>query len=106
MTGTFRSRVTLAMVVLLASPVGFAQAPGESVYKTSCQSCHGSNGIPSPAMVKMLNVKPVSDPDIKKLTAEQMFTSVKEGKNKMKPFKDKLTDAQIKDSITYYRALK
>jgi cytochrome c6 len=106
MISSFRSRGTLAIVVLLASTVGFAQAPGETVYKASCQSCHGANGIPSAAMAKMLNVKPVSDPDIKKLTAEQMFTSVKEGKNKMKPFKDKLTDAQIKDSVTYYRALK
>ncbi len=106
MTGTFHSRVALAIVVLMASAVGFAQSPGESVYKTSCQSCHGATGTPSPAMAKMLGVKPVSDPEIKKLTTEEMFTSVKEGKNKMKPFKDKLTDAQIKDSITYYRSLK
>jgi cytochrome c6 len=106
MTGTFRTRVTLAMVVMMASAVGFAQSSGESVYKASCASCHGATGTPSAGMAKMLNVKPVSDPDIQKLTPEQMFTSVKEGKNKMKPFKDKLTDAQIKDSVTYYRSLK
>ncbi len=106
MTGTFHLRVALAIGVSMASAVGFAQSPGESVYKTSCQSCHGAAGTPSPAMAKMLNVKPVSDPEIKKLTAEEMFTSVKEGKNKMKPFKDKLSDAQIKDSVAYYRSLK
>ena len=80
MTGTFRFRVALAVVVSMASVVSFAQSPGESVYKTSCQSCHGATGTPSPAMVKMMNVKPVSDPDIKKLTAEEMFTAVKDGK--------------------------
>lgn len=106
MTGTNRSRLTLALLVSMAGAVGFAQSPGESVYKTSCQSCHGATGTPSPAMVKMMNVKPASDPDIKKLTADEMFASVKNGKGKMKPFKDKLTDAQIKDSITFFRSLK
>ncbi len=48
----------------------------------------------------------MSDPEIQKLTAEQMFTLAKEGKNKMKPFKNELTEAQIKDSVTYYRSLK
>jgi predicted CXXCH cytochrome family protein len=106
MTGTFRSRVALAMVVSLTSVVGFAQSPGESVYKANCQSCHGAAGTPSPAMAKMMNVKPLSDPDIQKLSVDQMIASVKDGKGKMKPFKEKLTDAQIKDSVNFYRGLK
>jgi hypothetical protein len=56
-------------------------------------------------MAKMMGVKPVSDPEIKKLTAEQMFAAVKNGKNKMKPSVG-LTDAQIKDAVAYYRGLK
>jgi mono/diheme cytochrome c family protein len=35
-----------------------------------------------------------------------MFAAVKNGKGKMQPFKDKLTDAQIKDSVAFYRGLK
>ena len=106
MTTTFRFRIALALVVLVPGAVSFAQSAGETVYKTSCQSCHGAAGTPSPSMAKMMGVKPISDPDIKKLTADEMFTSVKDGKGKMKPFKEKLTDAQIKDSIAYYRGLK
>jgi hypothetical protein len=34
-----------------------------------------------------------------------MIAVVKNGKNKMKPVTG-LTDAQIKDSVTYYRSLK
>ena len=102
----FRSQVALAVVVSLGSAVGFAQAAGEATYKAKCQSCHGATGTPSPAMAKMMNIKAVSDPDIKKLTADQMFDSVKNGKGKMQPFKDKLTDAEIKDSVSYYRTLK
>jgi cytochrome c6 len=106
MKRTIRSQVALALLVSVASAVSFAQSGGEAVYKAKCQSCHGASGTPNPAMAKMMNIKAVSDPDIKKLTADQMFDSVKNGKGKMQPFKDKLTDQQIKDSVEYYRSLK
>lgn len=57
-------------------------------------------------MAKMMGVKAASDPDMKKLTAEQEFDSVKNGKGKMKPLSPKLTDAQIKDAVSYFRSLK
>jgi mono/diheme cytochrome c family protein len=57
-------------------------------------------------MAKMMGVKPVSDPEIKKLTADQMFAAVKGGKGKMQPFKDKLTDQQIREAISFYRGLR
>jgi predicted CXXCH cytochrome family protein len=90
----------------MACTVGFAQSGGEAVYNANCKSCHGATGTPNPAMAKMMGIKAATDPDIKKLTADEMFASVKNGKGKMKPFKDKLTDDQIKDSVTFYRGLK
>ena len=86
MTKTIRSLLVLAAVVSLAGAVGFAQSSGEAIYKAKCAMCHGAAGIPSAGMAKM-GVKPVSDPAIKRLTAEQMFASVKNGKGKMRPFK-------------------
>jgi mono/diheme cytochrome c family protein len=105
MTKMIRTQLVLAVVVSLAGAVGFAQSAGEATYKAKCQSCHGATGTPSPAMTKMMGVKPVSDPEIKKLTEAQMIAVVKTGKNKMKPITG-LTDAQIKDSVTYFRSLK
>jgi mono/diheme cytochrome c family protein len=105
MTKTFRFMVVLA-VVALASAVCFAQSGGEATYNANCKTCHGPAGTPSAGMAKM-GVKPVSDPDIKKLTAAQMFDSVKNGKGKiMKPFSPKLTDAEIKAVVDYFRGLK
>jgi mono/diheme cytochrome c family protein len=106
MTKTFRSKMVLAVMVALASSMSFAESAGEATYKAKCQSCHGSAGVPSAGIAKLMGVKPFSDPDIKKLTADQMFASVKNGKGKMQPFKDKLTDAQIKDAIAFFRGLK
>ena len=105
MKQTIRSLVALAVVMMVASAVCFAQSGGEATYKAKCQSCHGSTGTPNPGIAKMMGVKPVSDPEIKKLTVDQMIASVKNGKGKMKPIAG-LTDAQIKDAVTYYRGLK
>jgi len=105
MTKMIRSQVALAAVILAASAVCFAQSGGEATYKAKCQSCHGTAGTPNPGIAKAMGLKAVSDPDIKKLTVDQMVTAVKAGKGKMKPVSG-LTDAQIKDAVVYYRGLK
>jgi mono/diheme cytochrome c family protein len=106
MTKRVRSQVVLALVLSVAGTVSFAQSAGEAIYKANCQSCHGATGTPSPAMAKMMGVKPASDPDVKKLTEAEDFDAIKNGKNKMKPFAGKLTDEQIKDVVSYFRTLK
>ena len=105
MAKMIRSQLVLAVVVSLASAVCFAQPGGEATYKAKCQGCHGSAGVPTPGMAKMMGVKPVSDPEIQKLTVPEMIAAVKSGKGKMKPIAG-LTDAQIKDAVTYYKGLK
>ena len=105
MTKMIRSQVVLAVAVSLASAVCFAQSGGEATYKAKCQSCHGASGTPSPGMAKAMGIKPVSDPDIAKLSVVQISAAVKDGKGKMKPVAG-LTDAQIKDVATYYKGLK
>jgi cytochrome c6 len=106
MKATMRSMMVLAAAISMAGAAGFAQSSGEAIYKANCQSCHGSSGTPSPGIAKMMGVKAASDPDIAKLTAAQEFDSIKNGKGKMKPFSGKLTDAQIKDVVSYFRTLK
>jgi mono/diheme cytochrome c family protein len=104
MTKTIRSQVVLAVVISLASAVGFAQSAGEATYKAKCASCHGATGTPSAGMAKMMGIKAVSDPDIKKLSADDEFAAVKNGKGKMKPIA--LSDQEIKDAVAFYRSLK
>ena len=105
MTKSIRSKVVLAVAISMTGAVGFAQS-GEALYKSKCASCHGATGTPSAGMAKSMNVKAASDPDMKKLTAEEEFDAVKNGKGKMKPFSGKLTDDQIKEAVAYYRTLK
>src|SRR5580704_19464168 len=94
---------SLAAVVALLSGVSFAQS-GE-VYKSKCQMCHGATGMADTGAGKSMKVKPVTDPDIKKMSEADMITVTTTGKGKMPGYKDKLTEAQIKDSVSYYRSL-
>ena len=102
MRKTIRFQVALAAVVLLAGAVSFAQS-GEATYKAKCASCHGAAGTPSPAMAKAMGVKAASDPSVKAKTEAQMIAATTNGVGKMAPFKGKITDAQIKDAVDYFR---
>ncbi|MGA3334883.1 MAG: cytochrome c [Terracidiphilus sp.] len=103
MSKTIQFAVALAAVVLMAGAVGFAQSSGEAIYKAKCQSCHGAEGTPNPGIAKAMGVKPASDPSVKSLSEAQMIADTTNGKGKMPAFKGKLTDAQIKDSVAYFR---
>jgi mono/diheme cytochrome c family protein len=103
MMKSIRTQVVLAAVIAMASTVGFAQS-GEATYKAKCAACHGATGTPSAGMAKMMGIKAASDPDIQKLTVEQMATTVKDGKGKMKPIAG-LTDAQVKEVASFYKGL-
>ena len=105
MRKTIRFYSALAAVVLMAGAVSFAQSSGEATYKAKCQSCHGAEGTPNPGIAKMMGVKPASDPSVKSISEAQMITDTANGKGKMPAFKGKLTDAQIKDSVAYFRSL-
>jgi cytochrome c6 len=104
MMKSIRSQVVLATALCLASAVGFAQS-GDATYKAKCASCHGATGTPSAGMAKMMGIKAASDPDIQKLTVDQIITAIKSGKGKMKPITG-LTDDQVKDVATFYKGLK
>jgi cytochrome c6 len=103
MMNTTRSLAVLAATVCLASAMSVAQSAGEAVYKANCASCHGSTGTPSAGIAKMMDVKPAAE---YKSSEKDQIDAVKNGKNKMKAFSPKLTDAQIKDAVDYFRTLK
>lgn len=103
MTKRIRSQVVLAMAIAVAGTLGFAQSSGEATYKANCQSCHGTTGTPNAGMAKMMGIKAASE---YKDSAKEQEDAVKNGKGKMKAFSGKLTDAQIKDVVAYFRTLK
>lgn len=104
MNKRFRSQFVFVAAVLLAGAVCFAE-DGAAIYKAKCAMCHGPTGTPSAGMVKMLGIKPVSDPSIKSLSEAQVEAQVKNGKGKMKPIAG-LSDVQVKAVAEYFKTLK
>jgi mono/diheme cytochrome c family protein len=106
MTSNTRISAVLAAVVFLAGSSSFAQSAGEAIYKAKCLMCHGANGGADTGMGKATKSLPVSDPSVKALTEEEMFTITRSGKLRMQPFKDKLSDHEIREVVAYFRTLK
>ena len=105
MTKSIRNSAVLALAISLAGAMSFAQSSGDAIYKAKCQMCHGVAGTPNPGMAKMMGIKPVSDPEMKKLTVAEIEATMKNGKNKMKPIAG-LSDAQTKAVAEYFKTLK
>jgi mono/diheme cytochrome c family protein len=97
-------RTAMALLaVMVATSATFAAEPGADTYKAKCQMCHGAAGLADSPAGKTMKVKPITDPSVKKLTEAEMITATKNGMGKMQPFKDKLTEAQVKDAVAYFR---
>lgn len=101
-----RSLAILVAGACIASYVSFALSAGQATYKAKCQSCHGSVGTPNEGIAKTLGVKAISDPEVQKHSEAEMIKVTADGKGKMPGYKGKLTDAEIKDVVSYFRSLK
>lgn len=102
MRTSVRNAVAALLVFGLAGAASFAQS-GEALYKSKCQMCHGEKGMADSGAGKAMKVKPATDPEVKKMTEAQMIDAVHNGMGKMQAYKDKLSDAQIKEAVGYFR---
>ena len=111
MTKMILRQAVFAVVISLASAMALAQSSGSATYIPKCAGCHGTNGVVVSAYMKSRGTPDADDPNIRSLTPNQMFSSVKNGKVGpngtfgMPPFKNRLTDAEIRDAVAFFRTL-
>jgi mono/diheme cytochrome c family protein len=104
MRNSIRSGAVLAVGTTLAIAVCLAQSPGEAIYKEKCLNCHGSNGLANSGVGKIMKVKPITDPEVKKLSTADMIELTRSGVGKMQPYKGELRDGEIKAAVGYFRS--
>src|SRR6185369_11087156 len=105
---------TLVVITLFAATaVNRAHAAdAKENWATHCASCHGKDGKGQTKAGRMAGVKDQTDAQYQAgLTDDKMIAAVKDGlkegtKEKMKPFKDKLSDDEIKALVAHVRSLK
>lgn len=75
-----------------------ALAEGKKIFNTYCILCHGADG--------KLGLNGSKDLTISTITTEERIIQVTNGKGLMTPFKEILTEAEIKAVVSYTETLK
>lgn len=97
----------LVLIVCLAlASTAFAAADGAAIFKAKCAMCHGPNGDASSGMAKSMGLKPLTSPDVQKMSDADLTALVTNGKGKMPASKGKLTDDEISAVVKYVKTLK
>ena len=77
---------------------------GKSLYARKCSICHGKDGVAKKMVTGSANL---NDPEWQEATSlEDIATVISEGRNKMLPYKTKLTPTQIQQIAQYVKTLK
>jgi cytochrome c6 len=99
------SIATIVCVAAYSVTMAYAQGTGADTFKTRCAMCHGIDGKANTPAGKAFKAASLRDPMVVNSSDDELFAIVKNGKNKMPSFKDKLTDDQVKAVIAYIRTL-
>jgi mono/diheme cytochrome c family protein len=107
---------TLYAAAALAAALGTAaaaRADAKDNWTANCASCHGPDGAGHTKAGRLKQVKDFTDPKTQAgFTDDEAATQIKGGKKDaagkelMKAFGDKFTDADVKDLVAYVRAFK
>jgi cytochrome c6 len=97
--------VLLAATVFAGSLAAQAgDAATEKLYKTRCALCHGADGKGDTPAGKKTGARDFRDPEVVKMSDEELADVTVKGKGKMPPFKQ-LKEAEVKALVSYVREL-
>jgi len=99
-----KATVSVIIAVMFASSGGMFAADASALWGQHCASCHGKDGSGNTAMGKKLGLKNYSKDQ--GFSDAEAANVIKNGKGKMKAYKDKLSDADVKALVAYVRGLK
>jgi len=101
-------KITLLLISVsgLAFAAGDAAA-GKTAYGKACKSCHGADGTPNPAIVKMMKVemKNLGAADVQAHKDDALTKIITEGQGKMKPIKT-VAGKDADNVVAFVRTLK
>lgn len=107
------SKLALASVILAFTVGGVYAASASENWENSCASCHGADGKGQTKQGKKLKVKDYTDAKVQaELKDEEMVKDILEGvkgengKERMKSFKEELSEQDAKDLVAYIRQFK
>jgi cytochrome c6 len=94
----------LAAIAFLSASAK-ADNTAEATYKAKCAMCHGADGKGETPAGKSMKADSFADPQVAKMTDEELSGAIDKGKNKMPGYGKSLKPDQIKDLVAYIRQL-
>ncbi|HEY5866074.1 MAG TPA: cytochrome c [Candidatus Tectomicrobia bacterium] len=82
-----------------------ADPAGKKVYQKACQSCHGANGTPPPALAKSMNVPQATAAVLSQKADAELLRIIAEGAGKMPGYSNKMSPAEQKQVLEYMKTL-
>jgi mono/diheme cytochrome c family protein len=95
-----------AGLVLLTLPIAsFAADDASTLYKSKCAACHGADGKGETATGKAMKVRSFADPEVAKMSDDELAGTIDKGKGKMPAYGKSLKPDEIKAIVAYVRSL-
>jgi mono/diheme cytochrome c family protein len=100
----------LSFALLLGAPMAFGDAA--ALYGKNCASCHGKDGSGETKMGKKAGARDYRDAKVQSSFSDAEGLKAikdgvtKDGKEKMKAYGSKVSDAEAKELLAYIRAFK
>lgn len=94
----------LVALVLLPSNALPDEASAK-LYKQKCASCHGPDGKAETSAGKAMKVRSFADPDVAKMSDDELAEVITNGKGKMPKYGSSLKPDQVKSLVEYCRSL-
>lgn len=82
-----------------------AAADAAATYKTKCAMCHGADGKADTPVGKKMGAHDFAAPEVQKMSDADLIAVTTKGKGQMPAYEKKLSDAEMKDLISYIRQL-
>ena len=108
------TRITWTTLILSAGMLAAATMFSEqarsddksaAVYKQKCASCHGADGKGDTPAGKATKVRSFADPEVVKMTDEELADAIEKGKGKMPKYGATMKPDEIKAMVAYIRTM-
>ena len=102
-------KIALAAAAAFVAAPAYADDPAADIWTAKCKSCHGADGKADTRQGRQHKIDDMSDPGWQERHSDDQIRKViSEGvpDTKMKPYKDKLSAAEIDALVKHIRSLK
>ena len=82
-----------------------ADSDAAGIFKAKCGICHGADGSGNSPMGKLMKVPDLKSAAVQGRSDAELTEIITNGKNKMPPFKGKLSEEQTHSLVSYIRQL-